>query len=219
MKKKLHYAWIVLVGCCGLTSTMGIILNTGGQWFASVTGELGFSTTELGLYLTVCSLGLGLAAPFVGRLLPKANIRVLLTACALASVAALGAMAFYDAPWQWWVSGAVIGLAGGFVFLVPAPIILGNWFAKKTGFVVGIAMACTGIAAAIMNPIVATLIASLGWRTTYLVTAAKMCIRDRRGSVQGRARLPGWEVGYSRPGRWALAEGRFRRGRQLFQLE
>ena len=56
--------------------------------------------------------------------------------------------------------------------MIPTPIILGNWFAKKTGLAVSIAMSCSGIAAAIMNPIAAALIAGVGWRTSYLIAAA-----------------------------------------------
>lgn len=170
-RKKMHYAWIVLVACCGMTSGMGIILMSGGQWFVAVTGDLGISTTEIALYFTICSLGMAVGAPFVGKLLPKMNVRVLLTGCYLLVVAALFAMAFYNAPWQWWLSGAVFGLAGCFVFIIPTPIILGNWFAKKTGFVVGIALSFSGIAAAIANPVAAALIANMGWRFAYMAMA------------------------------------------------
>ena len=66
-RKKTHYAWVVLVACCALTSGLGILISSAGQWFAPVTGELGFSVTELTLYMSVCCLGFAVVSPFVGR--------------------------------------------------------------------------------------------------------------------------------------------------------
>ncbi|MBX9032592.1 MFS transporter [Gordonibacter massiliensis (ex Traore et al. 2017)] len=171
-KKKIHYAWVVLVACCGMTSSMGILFNSRGQWLLPVTTEMGMSTTEFALLFTLGSIGLGIMAPVVGRALPKVNVRILLTGCAIVVLATCFAMAFFNESWMWPVSGLVIGIAGAFVFIVPTPIILGNWFVKKTGFVTGIALAAMGIAGAIANPIAAALISSMGWRSACLVIAA-----------------------------------------------
>lgn len=48
---------------------------------------------------------------------------------------------------------------------------IGNWFKKKAGLAMGIAMACSGIGGAVMNPLGGALIQSLGWRPTYAVLA------------------------------------------------
>lgn len=169
---KVHYAWIVLVGCCSLTAGMGLLLNTGGQWFMVVTEELGVSVSQLSLYFTVQGLCMAATAPFVGKILPKANTRLLLTGCYTVCILAVAAMSQFTEVWQWYIAGGVLGVAGCFVFLIPGPIIIGNWFVKKAGFAIGIAMCFSGVAAAIWNPVVAALIASVGWRMAYLITAA-----------------------------------------------
>ena len=170
-KTKLHYAWIVLIGCCAMTSGMGLLLNTGGQWFEPVTKELGVGSAQLALYYTLCGLGMAVAAPFVGKYLSKVNIRILLTVFYIICIGAVFAMSRYTAVWQWWVSGALLGVFGCFVFMMPAAIILGNWFVKKTGLAIGIAMSFSGIAAAIANPIIAAIIPTVGWRTAYMLIA------------------------------------------------
>ncbi|MDR1184403.1 MAG: MFS transporter [Coriobacteriales bacterium] len=174
--EKTPFAWAILAGCCALTFGMGTMLNTGGQWFVSVTQELGVGTAQLALYFTVQGLCMAAAAPFVGKFLPKLNTKVLLTVCYVLCLAAVGMMSQYHAVWQWYISGAVLGLAGAFCFIIPAPVILGNWFVKKTGFVVGIAMSFSGIGGAIANPVIAALIPAIGWRTTYIVIAVATAI-------------------------------------------
>lgn len=173
MKKGgIHYAWFVLVACCMLTFGMGLISYCAGQYLASVSGELGVGMGQLTLYITVQGLGMAFASPFVGRAMEKININLLLTGAYALVILAVAAMGLYTEVWMWYISGAVIGVLGAFCFLIPAPIILGNWFSKKTGFAVGIAMAAAGIGGMIMNPIIATVVADMGWRTAYFVNAA-----------------------------------------------
>lgn len=175
-KGKNGYAWLVLAGCCSLTAGMGLMLNTGGQWFVAVTQDLGVGVAQLALYFTVQGLCMAATAPLVGKLLPKVNLRILLSVCYTLCILAVAAMSQYTEVWQWYISGAVLGVAGCFCFLIPGPVILGNWFVKKTGFVVGIAMSFSGISAAIGNPVIAALIANMGWRPTYLAVAVVTAI-------------------------------------------
>ncbi|MEH7381666.1 hypothetical protein V7138_14485 [Bacillus sp. JJ1533] len=49
-------------------------------------------------------------------------------------------MSQFTAVWQFYVTGAVLGLAVALVFVIPAPIMVGNWFQKKVGLEMGIAV-------------------------------------------------------------------------------
>ena len=42
-------------------------------------------------------------------------------------------MGTFHELWQWHLTGIIQGIASSFVCMIPAPIILGNWFKKKTG--------------------------------------------------------------------------------------
>jgi MFS family permease len=55
-------------------------------------------------------------------------------------------------------------------------VLIGNWFAKKTGFATGLAMAFSGIGAAVFSPLFTSLIETLGWRTTYVIVAAIVAV-------------------------------------------
>ena len=143
--RRLHPAWLILIACCFLQAGgMGTINNAAGIMVPAVLGDLQFSQGSFMLYFTIQGLCMTAALPVAGKLLPKVSMRVLVS----------------------------VGMvAAAFAFLLPAPVMIGNWFKKKAGLAMGIAMACSGIGGAVMNPLGGALIQSLGWRPTYAVLA------------------------------------------------
>ncbi|MEG1873714.1 MAG: MFS transporter, partial [Ruthenibacterium sp.] len=169
---KLHPAWLMLIACCFLQAgCTGILYNCAGIFFPPVCAELGFGVGELSFYMTMRGVFMMLLLPLAGRLLVRSNLRVLLSVSVLGAALAVGAMAFFTQLLQWYIAGAFLGIFGSFIFLLPAPIIIGNWFAKKSGLATGIAMACSGLGGAVMNPVGSYIIAHWGWRSAYLVLA------------------------------------------------
>ncbi len=155
---------------------LGAVLNAAGVFFVPVCSELGFSRSELSAYLTFYLVATIFAMPIVGKWIQKYNINKLLTIAILLVVIFEAAMAFYSEPWQWWVSGIVFGLAGSFIFVVPAPILISNWFCVHQGFALGIAMSFSSIGGAILSPVFTLLIQSCGWREAYVIAALIIAI-------------------------------------------
>lgn len=175
--RRLHPAWLILIACCFLQAGgMGTINNAAGIMVPAVLGDLHFSQGSFTLYFTIQGLCMTAALPVAGRLLSKVSMRVLVSVGMVAAALAFASMGRFDAVWQWCVAGAVLGVASAFAFLLPAPVMIGNWFKKKAGLAMGVAMACSGIGGAIMNPLGGALIQSLGWRPTYAVLAALAAI-------------------------------------------
>ncbi|WP_245864903.1 MFS transporter [Eggerthella timonensis] len=170
--RRLHPAWLILIACCFLQAGgMGTINNAAGIMVPAVLGDLQFSQGSFMLYFTIQGLCMTAALPVAGKLLSKVSMRVLVSVGMVVAALAFAAMGQFHAEWQWYVAGAVLGTASAFAFLLPAPIMIGNWFKKKAGLAMGIAMACSGIGGAVMNPLGGALIQSLGWRPTYAVLA------------------------------------------------
>jgi len=155
---------------------LGAVLDAAGVFFAPVCDDLGFSRSELSLYLTFYFIATIFAMPLVGRWITRFNINKLLTTAFFLVVVFVAAMGFYDRSWQWWVSGIVFGLAGSFIFVVPAPILIDNWFHRRKGLALGVAMSFSSIGGAILAPAFTILIQSFGWRTAYLIAACIMAL-------------------------------------------
>jgi MFS family permease len=172
---KFHYAWIIMIGCWFMNAgSLGAVLDAAGVFFAPVCNDLGFGQGELALYLTFYFLATIVAMPVVGAILPKYDIRIVLTVNFTIVCIAFAACGFYNELWQWYLSGVVFGFFGSFIFVVPAPILIVNWFKKRTGIVLGVTMCFSGVGGAILAPVFTHLIEAFGWRTAYMLAALIM---------------------------------------------
>lgn len=170
-------AWLITVGLGFLTGAgLQTILAGAGNFIPVVCADLQCDPTQLTLWITMYAIFMAIAQPFVGRLWPKVNSKVLTTVSFLVSILAFALMGTYTAVWQFWISGAVIGLAGGFYFMVASPYLITNWFAKKTGLALGVAGIIGSILGAVLSPIDAAIIAAVGWRTAYWIVALISCV-------------------------------------------
>ena len=141
---------------------LGAVLDAAGVFFVPVCDDLGFTRSELSLYLTFYFIATVFAMPLVGKWITKYNVNRVLSVSFALVVAAVAAMGFYTQPWQWWISGVVFGLAGSFIFVVPAPILIGNWFHAHKGLALGVAMSFSGIGGAALGPVFTLLIQAFG---------------------------------------------------------
>lgn len=169
--------WLVLIGCCFMQAGgLGAVLDAAGVFFVPICEDLGFLRSEISMYLTFYFIATVFAMPIVGKWITKYNINVVLSVAFALTAGAVAAMSFYNEPWQWWISGAIFGLAGSFIFVIPTPILIGNWFDKHRGLALGVAMSFSGIGGAILSPLFTIFIQNFGWRTAYLIAAAIMAI-------------------------------------------
>lgn len=168
--KKIHRAWIILIGCCFLQAgSMGAILGSVGVFYVPVCTELGFARSELSLHITAYFLSSVFALPLAGRIIQKYDLRIVITVSAVACAFAAILCSTYDYVWQWICSGVVYGTFGCCVFQIPAATMLGNWFKKRAGVAMGISAGFASIAAAVLAPFYSYMIQLNGWRFTYLI--------------------------------------------------
>ena len=171
-RKGVHYAWWVLAACCVVQfAGCGIYSNSIGIFMPWTCAEMGFSTTEYSVSLTIGNLTTMAALPLAGRLIPKYPPRFLITLCIVLCALSLGTSALFTQLWQWYISAVVRGFCGSFFFMVMSPIILSEWFHAKAAFSVGIAMAFSGIGGAVMAPLGNFMIEHIGWRAASAAIA------------------------------------------------
>lgn len=171
------WAYLQVVGLAFLMiGGIQTILANSGNFIAVVCPDMGFEVSKFTLWITCYAIGMAISQLYVGKLWLVVKTPILLTASFLVCIASLAAMSFYTEIWQWYVSGVVIGLSGGFFFMVSAPIIITNWFAKNSGFALGLVTIISAVGTAILSPVHAAIIAAVGWRTGYLLVALISCI-------------------------------------------
>lgn len=171
-KQRNGYCWWILVACCFLMlGGQGIIGNCAGIMYGPVAQSLGVGRGEISLYMTIANIACCVALPLAGKYLAIWNIRIVLPVAMTIICANCALMSLYTQVWMWYISGVIQGFGMAFIFLVPAPLILSNWFKKRLGFAVGLAMAFSGLGGIVFNPIISAALANWDWHMAYLVYA------------------------------------------------
>jgi MFS family permease len=148
------------------------IMESGGVFLGEVAKDVGDVTMFLTFYFVTTIV----AMPIVGQVLQKYNTRIVLTIAFTLTAGAFGASGFYTETWMWWINGVIFGFFGSFIFVVPVPIMILNWFKKRTGLVMGIVMCFSGVGGIVLSRVYAVLINALGWREAYLIAGVILLV-------------------------------------------
>lgn len=99
------------------------------------------------------------------------------------------------------IFGVVVGLGNGFGYATPIPV-ASKWFPDKRGLVVGLMVAGYGAGSAIFGPVATSLVASVGWRSTFQILGVLFFAMGMIGAWL----LRNPPAGYQPPG-WTPATG------------
>jgi MFS family permease len=145
--------------------------NTFGVFFTPLLKEFHGTHASISLCATAIVLFTGAAAPIAGWLIKLVDVRIVMGAGAtLAGVSLFGISraSSFNYLLGWYV---LLGVGLGGSTMVPASLILTNWFKERRGTVLGVATAGMELGGVIMTLLSARLISTNGWCTAYVVLA------------------------------------------------
>lgn len=167
-KKGVHYAWFVLLGVAIMMGfARGGLNNATGLFLTPVSDDLGMSLSSLSLYVSIMSIVTMIFLPFAGKLIAKADIRIILIVGVIFHSGAFALMGFLNSVWGWYLLAVPCAIGYVIVAQISGPVIINNWFKKSKGLALGIMMATVGAFGAFISPWIGNLIANEGWRTAY----------------------------------------------------
>jgi len=168
-KKKIHYAWWVLLGLVVMVgAAKGGIATTGGLFLTPVTEDLGIGMGSLTLYFSIASIVTMLSLPVAGKMIAKYNIRILLVVAVTLEAGAYAMFGFMNSVWGWYLFAIPMAMGSVVVTQLAGPVLINNWFKKHKGLALGIMVGAGGLIGAFLQPVAGNLIASAGWRNTYI---------------------------------------------------
>lgn len=167
---KLHYGYIIVICCCLIMGVnIGLVMSCAGIFYTPVSTDLGISKGNFGLYMTFVYAMSFFMLSVAGKMMEKYSARWLLTI----STAVVGllymCMSQFNALWQFYGAGVVIGIALSFLLYLSYPVLINRWFNAKVGLFMGVCGAASGIGGVLFNPLGGYLIKEYGWRNTYLI--------------------------------------------------
>lgn len=168
---------IIIAALCGLiASGVGLITNIAGLFFTPIADELGLLRGSISLTVTIgnlCFAAGGLVSP---RVMKEKNMKLMLIAMTVMIAGSTTLLSLCNNVYLLYVLNGLRGFASGIVGFVFVTIVINHWFFKSNALVTSIAMGFSGLAGAVFSPIMSSIIASSGWRTAYVVSAALMVI-------------------------------------------
>ena len=172
----IFYGWLIVAA--GIVIK---VLGYGSRYsfsviFPSLLEDFHWPRDTTALMLSIHLLSYGLTAPIAGALVDRIGPRRTMGCGFLILALGLAVSRFATSPWHFYISfgiftGSGLCLAGS----VPLATIITNWFEKYRGTALSIMSFGDG-SAHILYPAIAFLIATLGWRDTFLVQAAIIII-------------------------------------------
>lgn len=168
MNRKRCYPYLVLLLCFLIQGgILGIISNCRGLFYTPVCEELGIELGAFTSYSTFYGVALCASIPFATRLVRRGNLRAILTVSGVVIAAMQYVMAWFTAPWQWYLAAAVQGVCHGVLFIQTVPMLINNWFVARKGFFLGLACSASGLVGAVMNRVTERYMSLYGWRASY----------------------------------------------------
>jgi len=168
-KPKFFYGYIIVAVGFIILVVMDGTLYSFGVFFEPLTREFGWTRAETaGAFSLLTGLG-GFLYIVTGRLTDSFGPRLVVTVCGLLFGVGYMLISRINTIWQLYIFLGVIvamGDSGGFV---PLSSTVAKWFVSRRGLMTGIVISGIGVGTVIMPLVASRLLASHGWRTSYLI--------------------------------------------------
>ena len=176
-KPRLHYAWVIaMVGFIIYWFAICIVSNCVGMFVTPVSEALGISRSAFSLTTTCVSIASMITSMFIGSLYKKFSIRKVMLVGSIVLPIAYGCLSIAPNIYAFYAISLVLGVCMCAVAQVGVSTLISNWFNEKRGLAIALAATGSGVGGIIMNPLIAALMTSVGWRKTYFILACMMAL-------------------------------------------
>jgi MFS family permease len=135
--------------------------------------EFGWNREQIARAFSLAAISVAICSPFMGSLFDRIEPRKLIASMMALLGLGLGSLAYLGPNLgQLYASAILIGVAGTGTYQLGYARIVSGWFERRLGAALSIVVAGSGVGSLIIPPLVQHLIATHGWRQTYLVLAS-----------------------------------------------
>ncbi len=180
--RSLH--WGILLVCCGMmASSVGLSHNAYGVFYTPVSGALGVGRGAIAMHATLTGIVTGLCSPIAVRLMRRVHVRFIVAGGVLFACSSYVLMAFATKLWMFNLLGILRGIGDCGFYIPIITILIGNWFKKGQGAIIGLTMSFSGIAGAILSPALTAIILRYGYKTAYIACAVFIAVVTLPGAL------------------------------------
>lgn len=174
-RRVFHGWWMALSGMAIMVYTTGISFHGFSAMFDPIVKEMGWSRAQVAIGPSLQSLESGVFSPVVGFLADRLGPRSVMIGGFI-----LGGIGFIflgqvHALWQFYAAFVLLGMGMGAASYIVVVTAVSQWFIRKRGKALGIALLGPGLAGVVTFAFVG-LIAEVGWRQAAVVAGLGLWI-------------------------------------------
>ena len=155
--------------------SVGMTQYSFGEFAGPLREQFGWTQTQLNLSLAFSFIS-GIIAPFMGGLSDRAGIRPVMFGSLLLIAIGFALRPFITELWHWYLFSALVYAGFPGATLLPAGKVVGLWFPKTRGRVMGAVVAGNNFGGMTMPPLAAGIISVVSWEVAYVTFAVIMAL-------------------------------------------
>jgi sugar phosphate permease len=150
--------------------------NTAGVFVTPLIKEFGWKRAKISFLQSMLAAAAGFSGPVIGWLLDRMEARrVMVVGTTVSGCAWMLASRAHSYP-VLVLAYILMGIGLTAATLLPASLIIANWFATKRGTAMGLTIAGTSFGGAVMTFVAAAVIVRAGWRMGYVALGIPMFV-------------------------------------------
>ncbi|MDA1278652.1 MAG: MFS transporter, partial [Chloroflexi bacterium] len=166
---------IALVVFLSTGLSVGMAQYSFGEFAGPLREQFGWSQTQLNLSLAFSFIS-GILAPFIGGLSDRIGIRPVMFASLLLIASGFLLRPLITELWHWYLFSAFVYAGFPGATIMPAGKMVGLWFPRTRGRVMGAVVAGNNFGGVTMPPLAAGIIAAVSWEAAYVTFGAIMAV-------------------------------------------
>ncbi|MGL5329146.1 MAG: conjugated bile salt MFS transporter [Peptostreptococcaceae bacterium] len=142
-KKGIQKGWVIVIAALLIQAIpFGVASNIQPLFISPVTQEYGFSLTGFSLLFTIGTIVSALAAPFIGKLFGKVNLKLMYIVGSVLTGTGFMAFSLCRELWQFYLVGGIVQVGVSVISSIGIPLLINSWFdGSVRGKALGIAFA------------------------------------------------------------------------------
>lgn len=168
--KEKYFLIIVIIAFINMFISGGIANNLT-MYTLPVSSALGIARSDFSLCASIRGVVQVLSSMLSGFLFSKLGSRILIPASLI-----IGAIGYFIFSQSYTVGVlcvgyAILGIGDGICIINASVYVIGRWFHKNYGLILGLVSAATGIGGGVFGVILSNIVCASGWRTAFFVSA------------------------------------------------
>lgn len=168
-----HYRWVIVAFTIVLQAVnVGILTYCFALFSLPWLDEFAAPRRDVMLTISFVQVGMGVISPFVGGWLDRIPMRLVVISGALLLGLGLWLSQLVTALWQLWlIYATIMPLSTALMGTLAAQTLVAKWFSSQRGLALGLSAIGTNVGGVIFPTVVAAMLASYGWRETFVYLA------------------------------------------------